>query len=158
MAEFKAIETQEQLDGIIQERLKRQAETLEKKFAEYLSKDDYNDKVEGFNLQISELNKSLEEERAKNGTYESQIAEFTKQIKTYERESVKNRISAEIGLPYELAKRLSGDTEEEIRKDAEALKSIFGKSTTTAPLATSEGNNNTQNADMRQMLRDLKGE
>lgn len=159
MADFKVIETQEQLDSIIVERLRRQAESMEKKYSDYFSPDDVAQKTEGLSAQIAELQKTLEEERAKAGTYDSQIETLTKQIKTYESESVKNRISAEYGLPYELSQRLAGETEEEIRADAENLKKIFGRvSTNTVPLATSEESTNGSNADMKAMLRQLKGE
>lgn len=136
MADFKEITTQEQLDAIIGERLKRQAETLEKKYADYLSPDDFRTKTEGLNTQIATLSKSLEEAKAQPEELGKQIAGLQAQVKKYETDSVKNRIAAEQGLPYELANRLMGDTEDAIRADAIALKSHLNVS--GAPLASSE--------------------
>lgn len=90
MSEFKVIETQEQLDAIMSDRLRRQAKGMEEKYADYLSPDDYQTKVEGFNSQIAELQKSLEEERTKNGTFESTISELTAKVKKHETESAKS--------------------------------------------------------------------
>lgn len=160
MGEFKHIETQEQLDAIIGERLRRQAEQLEKRFAGFVSPEDLGIKTEGLNTQIAELSKALEEEKAKSGTYDTQIAELTNKVKTYERDSIKNRVSAELGLPFELANRITGDTEEEIRKDAENLKSIFGRNSSPAPLLNNDdiGTVNKEALEMKEMLRQLKGE
>ena len=48
----------------------------------------------------------------------------------------KSRVTT--GIPFELAERLSGDTEEEIRKDAETLAKFIGGKQPPAPLKSSE--------------------
>lgn len=155
MSDFKVIETQEQLDAILGERLKRQAETLEKKYSNYLSPDDFNTKVEGLNAQINELGNSLKEEKEKSGTFESTITELNAKVKKYETDSVKTRITAELGLPFEIANRITGETEEEMLADAKVLQGLFGKSN-TAPLAKGEGGaDNSTEADLKKMLHDL---
>lgn len=47
------------------------------------------------------------------------------------------RIAHENGIPYELANKLSGDTEEAIKKDAETFAKFIGKKQ-TAPLGSTE--------------------
>mgnify|MGYP003296722446 CR=1 FL=1 len=160
MAEFKIIETQEQLDAIIGERLARQKETMEKKYADYLSPDDFTSKSEGLSSQIAELSKSLDEANSKISAFDSTIAEKDATIKKYETDSVKRRVLASMDMPYELADRLTGETEEDIRKDAEILQKFVGKRTTapeykSEPLTT--GADSTDNA-LKGMLRELKGE
>ena len=63
-----------------------------------------------------------------------------------------------MGLPYELAARLSGETEEDIRKDAVALSKVIGQQ--EAPLASTERgvpkDNNTRVA-LKGVLDGLKG-
>lgn len=60
-----------------------------------------------------------------------------------------------MNLPVELATRISGETEEDMRKDAESLKSIFGKNV-TVPLANNEQGTTSKEAELKQLLRDLK--
>jgi len=128
MGEFKPIETeeqfrevtkdlltQEQVNGIINEK----SAGWKKKYEGYMSPDEFSTQTADMTKQIEELSASLKEEQAK--------------VKQYETASVKSRVAHEVGLPYELAHKLSGDTEEEIRKDAESLKSIIGKTRKPAP-------------------------
>ena len=114
MPEFKPIETQEALDAIIRERLERQKKNVTaevaKQYEGYLSPDD----VKKHTDQIAALTEKLKESDTK-------IADLTAKNSAYEIASVKTKIAHEVGLPYELAERLSGTTEEEIRKDADAL-------------------------------------
>ena len=78
-------------------------------------------------------------------------------IKGYETNSVKMRIAREVGLPYELAERLSGEDEKAIKADAELLKKLVGAK--TAPLKSTEpGGTNATAAAWSQMLQQMKGE
>ena len=116
--EFKAIETQEALDAIIRNRLERNTKSvtesvtaeITKKYEGYLSPDDAKKSAD----QISALTEKLKES-------ETKIAELTAKNSAYEIASVKTKIAQEAGLPIELAERLSGSTEEELKKDAETL-------------------------------------
>lgn len=114
MPEFKAIETQEALDAIIKDRIERAkksaADEAAKKYEGFISPDD----VKKHTDQIAALTEKLRESDTK-------IADLTAKNSAYEIASVKTKIAHEVGLPYELAERLSGTTEEEIRKDADAL-------------------------------------
>lgn len=152
MADFKIIETQEQLDAIIGDRLKRQVETLEKKYSDYLSPDDFKSKTESLNAQIATLGNALEEAKKQPEELNKKITELTGQLKKYETDSVKNRIASEFGLPLEIANRLAGETEEDIRKDAESFKKYFAK---PAPLAKDSGATGTDAA-YRELLSTLK--
>ena len=67
--------------------------------------------------------------------YDSQIAERDAKISAYEVSIMKSNIAATYGLAPELAQRLSGETEEELKADAEKLSAIVGKSHKVAPLA-----------------------
>ena len=158
MSEFKAIETQEQLDAIIGERIKRERETLVKKYEGYMSPDDFKTKASEYDTQIGDLNKQLKEANDKIANHDKEISERDTKIKAYESHSVKTRIAHELGLSYDAVDFLKGEDEETIRKSAESLKSLVGN-TTTAPLASTETSVvNTEVAALKNTLRGLKGE
>lgn len=133
---FEIIDTQEKLDAVISERLRRERESVSKKYADH---DELKTKVEAYEKQIAELTKAAEESAKKYQGYDDTIAQLQGRIKGYETASVKTRIAHETGIPFELASRLSGDDEEAIRKDAESIaKYVKGKA--AAPLRTDEKN------------------
>lgn len=156
MADFKVIETQEQLDAIIGERLKRERESMAKKYESYLSPEDLTSRTEELTTQITELGNSLTAAKEKADADARAIADLESRVQTYETASVKSRIAHEIGLPFELANRITGNTEDEIRADATALLSVVGKKTLAPPLASTEGHGvDKKEQDMRSMLKDL---
>ena len=110
MSEFKVIETQEQFDEAIKERLTR--------------------------------------EREKDNL-----------IKKYEKNESRVKIAMSEGIPYELAGKISGETEEEMKKDAKTL-SGFLKKNNPYPDYDPEpsGNKDSKREAMRKMLSNLKGE
>lgn len=156
MSDFKVIETQEQLDAVVGERLKRERETVRKEFAGYLSPEDaekkYGEKYTGY------LSPEAVEEKYKNHLSPEDADKLRKQIKGYETDSVKTRIAHETGLSYEAVQFLRGEDEETIRKSAENLKGLVGCSN-VAPLASTEGAiSEAQTAALRKTLNGLKGE
>lgn len=161
MGEFKVIETQEQFDEAISERLKREREKYEgylspddvaKKYDGYLSPDDVAEKYKGY--------MSAEDVEKKYAGYISadEAAKKDSKIKQYESHLEKARIAKETGLSSDAADFLKGETEEEIKKSAELLKAVLGKNG-APPLRnteTSKGSNNDEA--LREILRKLKGE
>ena len=159
MGDFTPIETQEQLDAVIGERIKRERETSAKKYEGYLSPDDFKSKTADYEKQIGDLTNALKEANDKAANHEKEIADRDTKIKAYETASVKSRIAHEIGLSYDAIDFLKGDDEDSIRKSAESLKSLVGSNKQTAPLANPEGNSGTdEDAVLRKTLRSLKGE
>lgn len=151
--EFKPINTQEELNAILKERLARQKESIEKNFADY---EQLKKKVGDLESANQKLSQSATESASKLTEYEKQIAEKDLKIKGYEANSVKNRIALEVGLPFEMASRLKGETEEEIRKDAELLFKAIGASKPVAPLANPEVPTDGKNQAYQNMLANLK--
>ena len=145
MSEFTPINTQEEFDAAISSRLKRERESLTKSIAQkyadegYMSPDEVAKLKEEYDRQVGELNTAVDAATKKAAAYEKSIAEKDAAIKKYETASVKARVAHETGLPYELSGRLSGETEEEIRKDAEGLVKLLGASRRTGdPLRSNE--------------------
>lgn len=152
MSDFKVIETQEQLEEVLKKRLERERETVKKEFEGYLSPTDVAEKYKGY------LSPEAEKEKYKNHLSPEEVAKKDAKIKEYETDSVKTRIAHELGLSYDAVGFLRGDDEETIRKSAESLKSLVG-STTTAPLASTEGNlDKAEDAAYKNVLRGMKGE
>lgn len=145
MSDFKVIETQEQLDAIVKDRLERAEKKAEEKYAGYLSPEEVEAKISDLNKQVEELSNSLTSAGDKAKTDAEAIAGLEAKIKNYETASVKSRIAHEVGIPYELANKLSGETEEDIRKDAENLKPFVTKHQ-TAPLRNPEAGDTGSNA------------
>jgi seryl-tRNA synthetase len=151
MADFTPINTQEELDKVIGQRLARERETVTKELNGQIAERD--EKIKGFQSQIDDLNKKLETANAAAG----KIPELESKVKKYETDSVKTRIAHEVGLPYEMAGRLSGDDEKTIRADAEGLKKIMGDPN-PAPLKSTETGTEGLTGAWGQMLQSMKGE
>lgn len=135
MAEFKAITTQEEFDAAISARLERERG----KYVDY----------EDLKTQVSTLT-------TERDTANQQLADANAKIKTYETNSVKMRIAQEKGIPAEMASRLTGETEEDIAKDADTLAQIFKASKGAAPLFDgSQPVGDDNDAALRQLLQNL---
>ena len=152
MAESTAITPPEQFEAALKDRMDRYA----KKFEGYTSPDDLAKIKADYDTQIATLTKTAEEKAKKYAGYDKELAERDAKIKGYETASVKTRIAHEVGLPYELSGRLSGDTEDDIRKDAESLVGLIGKGHQTAPLASSETTEDKVKTAVKQLSEKLK--
>lgn len=120
---FKPVTTQEELDGIIKERLKRERETTQKRYEGWISPEDHQKALDDANRAFTDFKKAHESD-------EQTIADLTAKNKAYETASLKSRIAHEVGLSYEWISRIGGDDEQSIRSDAESLKKLVGTGTT----------------------------
>lgn len=134
MSDFKVIETQEQFDEMLGDRLKRERETAEKKYEAYTSpdalqklKDSYEERIKALEDAAATTQKTLDEKDQK-------IAEGAK----YRTDLEKTRIALKAGLDMKYADRLRGETEEEWKKDAEELAKDFAAAHQSAPLGSNE--------------------
>ena len=134
MTEFKVIETQEELDKIIVERLKRERSKLEEDFKEQLKA--YKDQIEELKSENAEVKANLEKASEKD----IEIEKLQGQIKGYERSEMQRKIALENKIPYNLAGRIQGDTEEEMLEDAKNLSKYFEKEEIVPPLKNPEIN------------------
>lgn len=130
--EFKVIETQEQLDDVIKGRLARERA----KFADY---DDIKAKLADYETRLGTAMQESEGFNNRIAELEATITERDATIQQMATTALKSRISAEFGLPSEMADRLKGDNEEELRADAETLAQLIPKpATVSAPMRTAE--------------------
>ncbi|HFD0860958.1 DUF4355 domain-containing protein [Enterococcus durans] len=148
---FKTIETQEELDRIIQERLNREKE----KFADYDAIKTRNVELEN---EVGTLKSTIEETNTAKKSHEQTVADLNKKIAEYETASLRTRIALQNGLPIDLADRLVGDDEESIKADAERLSSFVSK-TMSAPLKNVEPNiQKDENSAYRKLVEGLQTE
>lgn len=154
---FKVIETQEQLDAIIGERVKRAEKLAEEKAAEKYA--DYNslqDKVKAYEQQVADLSEQLKSGETKLSEFTTEREGLEAKIKEYETASIRTKIALETGLPYQLAEKLSGDDEEAIRADAKKLAEFVAKP--SAPMGAAEpdrSNEDPKDAALYDMARQL---
>lgn len=147
---FKPIETQEELDGIIKERLKRERETTQKRFEGWVSPEDHQKALEDVNKAFDDFKKAHESD-------EQTIADLTAKNKAYETASLKSRIAHEVGLSYEWISRISGDDEQSIRADAESLKKLVGSGKPISTKSTESGEGtDSKTAGLRSVLNGIK--
>ena len=134
MAEFKTIETQEQFDAAISERLKRERESITKKYEGWTSPEDLQKMQEEHASQIRTLEEAATATQEQLTEKDNQIAESAK----YKTDLEKTRIALAAGLDMKYADRLRGENAEEWKEDAEALAKDFAAAHTSAPLGSNE--------------------
>lgn len=120
--------------------------------------DDYDDlksAKENLEKQVGELNGNLQTLTTEKTELETNLEKTSGQVKEYELNSLKTRIANQAGLPFDLAGRLSGETEDEIKADAEKFASFVSK-TPPAPLKPTETNDNDKYDPYKTMLNNLK--
>lgn len=155
MSEFKAIETQEQLDTIISERIGRAKDSVRKEYEGWISPKDFEGKSKAINKKVSDLTEALNNANEKIKTHEKDIAEKDGKLRAYETTSVKTRIAHEYGLSYEAIDFIKGEDEESIKKSAEALKTLVGARKQSLPMKSTEPEGNGKNAALKSMLQSM---
>lgn len=131
MTEFKVIETQEQLDAIIKSRLDREK-------AKYSDYDTLAEKIKNLETENTNLKQAITDKETSESTTASKIADLEKDVTAWKNKSLKQQIAMKNGLPFDLADRLQGDTEESLNEDAERLASLVNVKNYTQPLADKE--------------------
>ena len=155
MGEFNPINTQEEFDAKIKDRLARERESITKKYEGWVSPEDHAKSLEDYQKQIAEITASHSQDS-------ETIKTLTAQVKSFETANLKSKVAYELGLPYGMSSRITGETEEEIRKDAQSLKDLIGTSKPQAPQATTEPRLSQspekamENAAYRQLLGSIK--
>ena len=137
MAEFKEIKTQEEFDAAIKDRLDREKakfadyEELKKKAGEA---DSYKEQLDTATAKISDLEQSAKETADKLANHAKEVSELTERATKAERSLLRRKIAEENNIPTSLADRLTGETEEDLRKDAKTFSRYVH--TGAAPLAS----------------------
>lgn len=127
---FKIFETEEDYNKAFQDRIERERRTIEGKYADYedLKKKagQYDDLVaKDFEGLAAQYKKDLDETREKYKDYDATLSDVTARATKAEASLAKIKVATAYKLPLELAERISGGTDEEMKKDAETLAKYF---------------------------------
>lgn len=126
MSEFKVIESQEEFDARIKDRIERAKEKAIEDYKIEIKKtiDDLKSENSSLKNEVAGYKESLEEVKGKDET----IKGLNEKISAFERAEVKRNIALEYGLPFKLADKISGDDEDSMKKDAEVMAKYFSES------------------------------
>lgn len=147
---FKAIESQEELDRIIKDRLVRERDAATKRYEGWISPEDHQKALDDSTRAFDDYKKAHESD-AKT------IEDLKAKNAAYEMDSLKHRVAREVGLSYEWVSRISGADEKTIREDAESLKKLVGTNQSTLPTKSTETDGaDSKTSAMRSVLNGIK--
>lgn len=132
--EFKVIETQEQLNSIIEPRLERER----KKYTDTISSLE-NDKKD-LEDQLAKLTDASNQKEAKIEELNSQISDKDNKLADFRVNQMRYDLAYEYGLPRDFSKRLQGSTYEEIEADAKEMAKTFDNLRPDPPIKNNEPN------------------
>ena len=154
--EFQAITSQEQLDNVIGERLRRQKEQFEEKIKEYEALKEENSKLQ---TELEQKNQFIEENKKETSIRTEDYENLEKELSSLKLQQLKQKIAINNGIPLDLANRLSGDNEETLLADAKTLSQFINSNPTPQPLKSVEDTNvNDEDMAYRQLLNQIQGE
>lgn len=136
MSEFTPITSQEQLNEVIGKRIEEITAREERRAAEKYA--DYND----LKSQVASMTEQLQKQTETINGHKAEVDDLNAKLHTYETASVKTAVALEMGLPYQMASRLTGDTEDAIRADAQSMLELIGTRKPSAPLGSPEPTEN----------------
>lgn len=160
MSEFKVIESQEEFDARIKDRIERAKEKAIEDYKTEIKKtiDELKSENSSLKNEVAGYKESLEEVKGKDET----IKGLNEKISAFERADVKRNIALEYGLPLKLAEKISGDDEDSMKKDAEGMAKYFSESKKSyePPLKSYENKVNEKDQALKKLLDglDMEGE
>lgn len=153
---FKAIETQEQFDERIKERLNRAENKIREEFKGWTSPDTLKEIQAKHADEIKAIKDAHLKEMEKYSGYDEKFIDQEKKIHSLEITNLKNRIVSEKNLPLSAIEFLSGESEEEISESADRLAKL---SMTTHPVGftrnTETPTGSPKDDALKKMLHDL---
>ena len=154
--EFQAITSQEQLDNVIGERLRRQKEQFEEKIKEYEALKEENSKLQ---TELEQKNQFIEENKKETSMRTEDYENLEKELSSLKLQQLKQKIAINNGIPLDLANRLSGEDEETLLEDAKTLSGFINSNPTPQPLKSVEDTNvNDEDMAYRQLLNQIQGD
>lgn len=126
MADFKVINTQEEFDSAIKDRLERQDKKTREEFKGWMSPDDLKALNEKHQTEIKSLNEAHLKELEKYAGFDDRVSAYEAKIKGLEVSALKTRIANEKKLPFDAIEFLQGEDEKSITESAERLVKLSG--------------------------------
>lgn len=155
--DFKPIETQEQFEDAIKDRVDR----INKKYESWTSPDKLQEIKDGYEQNASkkfEGYTSPEDLQTMKNNYESQLEIIRNENTSLKASQLRSKVANEFKLPTEMASRLQGSTEEELRADAKTLAELVSTNKAVVlPLhGGSTGGSTDKNAAVKELLSQFK--
>lgn len=155
--DFKPIETQEQFEDAIRDRVDR----INKKYESWTSPDKLQEIKDGYEQSASkkfEGYTSPEDLQTMKDDYESKLETIRNENTSLKASQLRSKVANEFKLPTEMVSRLQGSTEEELRADAKALAELVSTNKTfVLPLhGGSTGGSTDKNAAVKELLSQFK--
>lgn len=126
--EFKVITTQEELDNVIRDRIRRAKDAEAAKYADYSS---IKEELENGRKTLNEYKENLGKTQK---AYEDELAKN----KTLTAENLRTIAAIEAGLPVSMRDRLKGEDADALKKDAEELSKALNAGKPVPPLRKSD--------------------
>lgn len=121
MAEFKPIETQEDFDAAIRKRLEQKEREVAGTYKDYLAPEAVETLKADHAKALDDLQRQLTAAKETAAKHDQIVADLTARASKAEAGLLKTKIAHESGVPIELADRLIGASEEELKADAEKM-------------------------------------
>lgn len=130
MADFKVINTQEEFDTAIKDRLERQGTKIREEFSGWASPEALKAINDKYAADIQAMTEKHTKELEKYAGYDEKFKEQEAKIHGLEMAALKTKIANNMKLPIEAIEFLQGEDEKSIMESAEKLSKI---SSATAP-------------------------
>ena len=129
MAEFKIINTQDEFDERIKERIERAEKKVREEFKGWVSPDELNKLKENHSADIAKLKETHAEELKKYEGYDEKFTAQNTKIHELEIGALKTKIANEKKLPWDAIDFLQGDDEKSISESADRLSKLSAQRT-----------------------------
>ena len=150
--EFVPIETQEQFDQMVKDRVERAKKSAAKEFETQLKDlEQLKESVTAKETEIGTLKAKITDLEAEKKTSGESYQSMQKELSQVKLSALKQRIAIDAGIPLEMADRLNGEDEESIKEDAEKVKGFLGAKHVAPSFKTEEVPEDPAEAGFREM-------
>lgn len=150
--EFTPIETQEQFDQMVKDRVERAKKSAAKEFETQLKDlEQLKESVTAKETEIGTLKAKITDLEAEKKTNGESYQSMQKELSQVKLSALKQRIAIDAGIPLEMADRLNGEDEESIKADAEKVKGFWGAKHVAPSFKTEEVPTDPAEAGFREM-------
>lgn len=157
MADFKIINTQEEFDNAIKDRLSRAEQKIRDEFKGWTSPDDLKALNEKHDKEIADLKTAHSKELEKYAGYDEKFTQQESEIKTLKIGALKVKIANEKKLPFDAVEFLQGDDEKAINESADRLSKLAGASHQIGITRNTENASGAKNQVWRELASALPG-
>lgn len=150
--EFTPIETQEQFDAMVKDRVERAKKSAAKEFETQLKDlEQLKESVTAKETEIGTLKAKITDLEAEKKTSGESYQSMQKELSQVKLSALKQRIAIDAGIPLEMADRLNGEDEKSIKEDAEKVKGFLGAKHVAPSFKTEEVPTDPTEAGFREM-------